>query len=183
MSEGIRNRNGETIDEYEYNSEGQAIKKTKIKNYTDLEGKAFKTIVSEERMSYSTLTDTSWKATNFNSYEKPYKATTFTYNSMGFLLEENEVFLIGKRQIKTGYSYNELGFLHEITLDKKIPEKTVLYYNGQGDLIRLEYFKKGVLDHIHEFFYDKNTALLSSSFSREEKSGFINIVKYDFEFY
>lgn len=183
ISEGIRNSTGETINEYEYNEKGQATKKTKLKNYTDLEGKAFKTIVSEEKMTYSNLSDTSWMATNYNSYEKPYKATTFTYNSVGFLLEEKEVYLIGKRQIKTIYSYNEMGFLNEITLEKKIPEKTIFYYNGQGDLIRLEYFKKGTLDHIHEFFYDKNTALLSSSFSREEGSGFINIVKYDFEFY
>ena len=183
MSEGIRSRAGETVDEYEYNDIGQPVSKTKVKYYTDLEGKQFKTIISEEKITYKTLSDTSWKATNYNNYEKPYKATTFTYNKMDFLTEEKEVFLIGNRQIITSYVYNEMGLLNEIKVNKKIPEKTLFHYNGLGDLIRLEYFKNGVLDHIHEFFYDENTALLSSSFSREEVSGFINIVKYDFEFY
>jgi len=183
VNEGIVNRNGESVDEYSYDEKGRPTKKSKVKYYRDLDGKEFKTNISEELISYKDISNTEWKATYYNSYEKPYKSILKNFDSNGFLLHETETFLIGNRQIQTHYTYNERSFLTSIEIVKKNNEKTLFQYNSIGELVRVEYFKNNILISIQEFFYDRNTALLSSTFSKEEATGLINIVKYDFEFY
>lgn len=183
LNEGTVNRDGGTVDEYEYDAKGRPITKSKIKYYTDLEGKEFRTVISEEKISYNDISPTSWKATFFNSYNKPYKTILSKYNESGFLLSEIETFLIGNRQISTSYSYNEKALLTSIEVEKKTKEKTIFNYNTIGELVRVEFYKNDELDSIREFFYNSNTALLSSSFIKEEDTGLIHIVKYNFEFY
>jgi len=183
MNEGISNRDGGTVDEYEYDDKGRPTKKSKVKYYTDLEGKEFRTAISEEKISYNDISPTSWKATYFNSYNKPYKTILSKYNESGFLLSEIETFLIGNRQISTTYTYNEKAILTAVEVNKKTKENTVFKYNGIGELIRVEFYKNDKLDSIREFFYNSNTALLSSSFTKEEDTGLIHIVKYEFEFF
>ncbi|MEM7161157.1 MAG: hypothetical protein AAF487_01840 [Bacteroidota bacterium] len=183
INEGISNRNGESVDAYEYDEKGRPIKKSKIKYYSDLSGQEFKTIISEERIKYNDISDSEWKATYFNSYGKAYKSILKKYDSNGFLLSENENFLIGNRQIQTIYTYDEKGFLLQIEEKKENRKRTSFKYNAVGELVRIENFKNDELINLQEFFYDRNTALLSSSFSKEEATGLIHIVKYDFEFY
>jgi len=183
LNEGISNRDGGTVDEYEYDNKGRPVKKSKVKYYTDLEGKEFRTAISEEKISYNDISQTSWKATYYNTYDKPYKTILSKYNESGFLLSEIETFLIGNRQITTSYSYNEKAFLTAVEVEKTIKEKTVFKYNSIGELVRVEFYKNDKLDSIREFFYNSNTALLSSSFTKEEDTGLIHIVKYNFEFY
>ena len=183
LNQGIINRDGGSVDAFEYDTKGRPVKKSKIKYYTDMDGQEFKTIISEEKIDYLELSPTSWKAIYYNSYQKPYKSVITEFNQEGILLNEEETFLIGNRQISTRYSYNEKALLVSIEIDKDRPEKTIFKYNAADELVRVEFYKDNELTSIREFFYDRNTALLSSSFTKEEDTGLIKIVKYDFEFY
>lgn len=179
INEKLVNNSVETAELFDYDEKGRITQKEKIKNYVDEDGVQKTTSIANEFISYRDLSDTSWVATYYNNNEKPYKEIEETYNSIGLLKSLKERYYIGNRMLITYYWYNEKAQLKRISKAKKKPENTLFKYDQLGNLIRIEHRKDGKLHYIREFFYSDRTGLLSSSFTRYEGTGLINIEKYE----
>ncbi|HEX2617598.1 MAG TPA: hypothetical protein VHL57_08650, partial [Flavobacteriales bacterium] len=119
LVEQLRNDlNGYYALRYELDQEGRPVRETYVRidnigqdRYHFVPGAT--TVVSDERFTYLTLNDSSWRKTFLNDRGLPYREQTFTKDVYGYLRSIQDRYVITERRGTITFRYDEKGRLVE----------------------------------------------------------------------
>lgn len=120
--------------------------------------------------------------TIFNDSGLPYKRTTDSYNSEGYLIEREVEMLVTRERSSTSYSYNDQGKLAMRAEQKKDLQETWSYtYEESGLLWRVLYRKDNTLIWRKEILHDER-GLITAIITKDEASEDIKIERFSYNF-
>ncbi len=141
------------------------------------------TIVSDERLQYTVLNDSTWTRTRLNDRGRPFEEETFTRDALGYLQRIERRNLITQRRGRTTFTYDAKGRLaerHEQP-DLGVPHRTTWKwtYDPAGNPLTRDLLHNGALVRHSEFLYAEGTLFLKALITRDEGTGLIEIVQYE----
>jgi hypothetical protein len=172
----------------EYGPEGRPVRATHVRlgNLTaSLEGSGADTptVVSDERYTYTNVSDTVWRKTYLNDRGRPYQEQTFTKDRLGYLRHVETLNLITQRRGTTTFSYDGNGRLAVRTAQADLgrPEITTWKwtYDAAGDPITLDLERNSQLVRHSEYLYADGTLFLKAIITRIEETGLIEILRFE----
>lgn len=140
------------------------------------------TFISSERYEYEENT-ANLKKTYFNNYDFPYLDEYLTYNELGLLKDRKRVTRTTSQLTTITYDYNDKGWISkEVTVtpaNKNSNQEIVFNYDKLGNLTDKQIYKNG--EHIRDIqlIYNSKTGILSYTLTRDVKTNFITILKFD----
>ena len=179
---------GYTSRHYEYDSLGRIISEETHRDILDKNGIVKQSIIlNKETMSYDQSTN-QVKKIIYNSYNLPYMEVYHNYNNDGYLLEKEEYLKMAATSVKYKYEYNEKGYISNLktssSFDGKVDEEWRFQYDKFGDLYEKHIYKNGVHTTDIQIIYNLDTRLLSSVLTRDVKTNYIYILRFqNVEFY
>ncbi len=171
----------------ERDTEGRAIRETysRIENlgtdrYTLVAGVT--TEISDERYSYTTVTDSTGRKLYMNNLNLPYREQTFTSDRRGYLLYIEDRYLITERRSRITFAYDENGRLAERIeqpdLERPRKLRHTWLYDRTGNVISGELWHDDRQVHRVEYLYEEATMLLKARLTKDMETGQINVVRY-----
>lgn len=143
------------------------------------------TVISDERFTYTTLNDTSWRKTFLNDRGRPYQEETCTKDRLGYLRRIETLNLITQRRGLTTFAYDGKGRLASQTAQANlaVPEATTWQwtYDVTGDPLTRDLFRNGTLARHSEFLYAEGTLFLKAVITKNNETGLIEILRMEVE--
>jgi hypothetical protein len=141
--------------------------------------------VNSESYKYSEPSSFILRKESFNNYGLPYSVDLVYRDSAGFVTrEEKELTLSGKNLSKL-YTYNDNGWIAQITTlessSKKELKKETFQYDRIGNLTKVSYFTNSVLQREIEVLYTA-TSFIEATLDQDMGSKDILITKYTYDF-
>jgi len=141
--------------------------------------------VNSESFKYSEPSKLILRKESFNNYGLPYSVDLVYRDSAGFVTrEEKELTLSGKSLSKL-YTYNDKGWIAEISTtessSKKEIKRETFQYDRIGNLIKVTYFSNGEVQREIEILYTP-TSFIEATLDQDMGSKDILITKYTYEF-
>ena len=174
--------------EYVRNEKGQIDSVLNYKEELDKNGTVINSILlNQETMRYEDY-DLQKKKITFNSYGLPYAEEFSYYNEEGYLLEIEERLKMTSRLKREVFNYNDHGWIESIKyfegLSKEPYEEWRFEYDDYGNLMQKHIYKKDVFVTDIQIIYNSKTNLMTAVLTRDVKSGFIAIVRFqDYQFF
>ncbi|GAB4258987.1 MAG: hypothetical protein Kow0079_16180 [Vicingaceae bacterium] len=145
-------------------------------------------VISSETYTYEKLTPYQLKKVVYNSNQKPYKQIMHYYDSLGYLVQTAEKYLLGNNKTTTIYHYDENGRLIEKSITIRQmgntnSKKETYSYDEFGNILEINMFENEQHKTITQFLYDKNTYLLKAQLIKNVETELIKIIQYDYTFY
>jgi len=176
---------------YAYNSLGRVInqKYTRDENISNSkidfkQGGQF--VIVSNSFEYIELNDTQYVKKYFNNHGKVYEQKKYTYNIMGYLLNETSRMVISRKTIKTNYSYNNRGLVSEKDEISTVMGRNKITnrykYDGIGNLLEENIYRNDKHISERQVVYTNNM-LIRSLLTREGGTNNINLIQYEYEFY
>jgi len=177
---------------YAYDDKGRQIESAYNRDenlgptrYEFVQGESYS--ITSEKFNYKDLGNGTTEKTFFNNYGDPFKKERWTYNELGYLTEITSHFLISNRRSKVGYTYDEKGRTKErITINdlgRGDSERLVYEYDEVGQLLSKKIFRNEEQIKLIEYLYDKKTMLLDAELTKVMDNNFIRIVQYEYVFW
>ena len=183
-------RNGYTTTAFFYDQKGQV---ERIDNSVS-ENKSIEKLklvpgltvtVNSESFKYSEPSSLILRKESFNNYGLPYAIDLIHRDSAGFVTrEEKELTLSGKSYTKL-YSYNDKGWIAQISTvessSNKETKRETFQYDRIGNLTKVSYYSNAVLQREIEILYTP-TSFIEATLDQDMGSKDILITKYSYEF-
>jgi antitoxin component YwqK of YwqJK toxin-antitoxin module len=118
-----------------------------------------------------------------NNYGLPYSTVIQSFDTDGYLLYKKEQHLRGGWSRELRYSYNERGWMQEVTSTEKnkISESRLYSYDELGNILWMETIA-GERKNKLETIYSKD-GLLEAVLKTSSENSDIHIVKFKYEFW
>lgn len=141
--------------------------------------------VNSESFKYSEPSSLILRKESFNNYGLPYAVDLVYRDSAGFVTrEEKELTLSGKTYSKI-YTYNDKGWIAQIsTLESSSNKETKrenFQYDRIGNLIKVSYYTNSILQREIEILYTP-TSFIEATLDQDMGSKDILITKYSYDF-
>jgi hypothetical protein len=178
---------GFTSTAFEFNEQGQVIRKSNVREYLDSLGNMQRTVLNSETMSYIQY-ENQFKKTVYNSYGLPYMEEIFRYNELGYLVEREERLIMTSTVTTYKYEYSNNGYIAEIAgyrYGEEIPVESMKYiYDEHGNLLDKHIYRNGEYITEFEMLYNEKSKLLTYVLTRDVATNFIMILGFkDYEFF
>lgn len=173
-----------------YDGEGRVVHEAHVRlenlgtdRYRFVEGRA--TVVSDERLEYSVVNDTTWRRTRLNDRGRPYEEETFSRDALGYLRRIERRNLITQRRGRIAFQYDAQGRLAERhdqpDLGSENQTTWKWTYDKAGNPLTYDVLQNGVATRHTEFLYAEDTLFLKALITRQEDSGVIDVIRYTTE--
>lgn len=142
-------------------------------------------IVNSESYEYLPAGDNRTRRKAFNNYGLYYSDKLVERDPLGYIVRETEELVMSGRTITRTYSYNDKGWIDEISQSDNQGSKTkssLFYYDPFGNLHKVEYFEEKELVREIEVLYLENM-LLEALVDHDLQSRDILITKFSYEFF
>jgi hypothetical protein len=140
------------------------------------------TIINSEFMKYDSV-PLELRCKYSNSYGFSYMDKSWYYHPEGYLLREEERLRMTNGLTILSYAYNERGYISSISTDLNAdgaPEKQLAFtYDEMGNLLEKKVYKNNDFLYEVQIIYNSKTGLMSSIFTRDIKTGFISIYRFN----
>lgn len=140
------------------------------------------TVISDERYTYATVNDTTWRKTFLNDRGRPYQEETYTRDKLGYLRNIETLNLITRRRGRIGFGYDAKGRLAERMDQNDLADPATTTwrwtYDGSGDPQTADLYRNNELKHHSEYLYAEGTLFLKAIITRNYETGLIEIVQY-----
>lgn len=141
------------------------------------------TIINFETMAYQDFPNQS-KKTVSNNYGFPYlDEISYFHPELGLLVSKEERLKMTSETKKTIYSYTDKGWISKIettsSANSNANEEVVFKYDEAGNVTAKEIYKNGDFLIDIQIIYNSKTGLISYLLSRDVKSNFITILKFN----
>ncbi len=172
---------------YEYDKKGRIIRQEYRRDIDSLNSSISpvferSTVINFETMSYEDFTNQT-KKTIYNNYGFPYLDEMSYYHSDGYLLSREERLKMTYETKKTVYSYTEKGWISKITsvssANSNANQEIEFKYDEDGNVTEKAIYKNGDFLVDIQIIYNSKTGLISYLLSRDVKSNFITILKFN----
>ena len=179
---------GYTSNRYHYDSLNRVIAEEVTRDILGSNGKVEKSIVlNRETMKYDNYKNQT-KKTIYNSYDLPYMEVYCNFNDDGYLLNTEERMKMTSNSNRFYYEYNDKGYMSAYKIgtpiEGKFEEEWFFKYDKFGQLYEKHTYKNG--EHVTDLqiIYNDQTKLLSSVLTRDVRTNYIYILRFqNFEFY
>lgn len=173
---------------YEYDEKNRIVKESYYRDIDTTSNNVVKpkfersTYINSERFEYQE-NPSQLKKTYFNNYDIPYLDEYISYTETGQVKKKEEVVRTTSQRTITEYSYNAKGWVSKIqtssSTNKNVNQEIIFNYDAQGNLTDKQIYKNG--EHITEIqlIYNSKTGILSYTLTRDVKSNYITILKFD----
>lgn len=141
------------------------------------------TIINFETMTYQDFPNQS-KKTISNNYGFPYlDEISYFHPELGYLISKEERLKMTSETKKTNFSYTEKGWIAKIetisSANANANEEVIFKYDEAGNVTAKEIYKNGEFLIDIQIIYNSKTGLISYLLSRDVKSNFITILKFN----
>ena len=141
--------------------------------------------VNSESFKYSEPSALILRKESLNNYGLPYSIDLIYRDSSGFVLREEKELTLSGKNLSKEYSYNDKGWIAEITTvensSKKETKRETFQYDRIGNLIKVSYYTNAVLKREIEILYTA-TSFIEATLDQDMGSKDILITKYTYEF-
>lgn len=124
--------------------------------------------------------------TTFNAQNRPFLKTSYIYDSLGYLVEINERYIITRKTSVKKYTYDHHGRIGEETEQKAfgdgLPRKWVYSYDKVGNMTEAQYYVGEELRTTIQYMYDKKSLLVDAELVKDELSQAIEIRRFSYRF-
>jgi hypothetical protein len=122
--------------------------------------------------------------TRYNNEGLPYLKTVIRKDSSGFLLEENEQFLVTRQQKTTSYQYERFGHIwqRQVLFPNGKKERWEFLYDDSYNVIEVQYYRNEELLTRMEFLYT-TMGLLDATLKQQQDTKNIDIVRYSYKYH
>ncbi len=178
---------------YEYDPEGRIKKQSVFRETNASENRnifrlGVQNMLSSEEFRYEKTSAFQVKRKHLNDEGKTYKESIMNYDSIGRLTEENTSYTVSWMRASTKLKYDKSGrLIQKSTSSNENGEENnhqEFKYVPDTQLLDVEQRYEGdVFVHELNYIYDRQTKMLTSHFTREEREKAIVIVRYTYEYY
>lgn len=181
VSECTEMKSGITCSDHTF-KEGRKVTTCYSKKSVDDTGKELILNVNCEEFQWSGNSDLTQQYKVLNNHGLPYSTVVVNYDENGYLMSKSERHLRGGWSRKTGYEYNERGWVHVKTSQEKSEEPVVEHftYDDLGNLELVETTEGDVWKKT-DTIYSKD-GLLEALLRTSSENSDIHIVKYKYRF-
>jgi len=174
------NENGQPVSEEVYRGENKALSKYEI-------DKGATSKVKGATFTYDTLENNEIRKVILNSAGRPYMETVYSYNTIGKITSHSTLYYITNKRTTTTYSYNGEGQITSVNTTSNLPnqgsERQQFSYDELGNISQVLTYKNDKLYSTRKFLYHQETALLNAELIKDESSGTIKIIEFDYEYF
>jgi len=144
-----------------------------------------RTVISEERHTYRTESDTAWMRTTLNNLGLPYREQRHAYDQWGYLRSIEDRYLVSGRRSRVTFRYNEKGRLAERIAQADLTHprvvKELYHYDVAGNLTASDLYHSDQAVRRDEYLYEENTMFLKARLSQDLGTNQIRIMRYTTE--
>lgn len=183
-----RDNQGFFSTKYTYDNENRVIKEEYFRDIDTTSGNLIKpsfersTFINSEYYDYQ-KNQALLKKIYYNNYDFPYMDEYITTGELGLVVKREKVIRTTSQKVTTDYEYNDKGWLSkEKTIasgSNNSNQETVFHYDKQGNLTEKQMYKNGEHYRDIQLIYSTKTGILSYTLTREVKTNFITILKFD----
>lgn len=173
---------------YQYDEKGRVIReeyRRDIDSVNSAIAPSFErsTIINFETMTYQDYSNQSKKIVS-NNYGFPYlEEISYFHPELGYLVSKEERLKMTYETKKTTYDYTSKGWISKINIvssaNSNANQEVVFKYDEAGNVIAKEIYKNGDYLIDIQIIYNSKTGLISYLLSRDVKSNFITILKFN----
>ena len=173
---------------YEYDAKGRVIREEYRRDIDSLNSSiapSFErsTIINFETMTYEDFPNQS-KRTVHNNYGFPYlEEISYFHPELGYLVSKEERLKMTYETKKTIYNYTAKGWISRIetisSANANANQEVEFKYDEAGNVTAKEIYKNGDYLIDIQIIYNSKTGLISYLLSRDVKSNFITILKFN----
>lgn len=183
----INEKRGFLTTYYTYDSLNRIVKEEVYRDIDTLHSKIQPVIErsllwNSETMTYENYNGQVRKKT-YNSYGNHYLEHSKSYDTLGFLRREEDLYTITRNVLITEYNYGDKAWISRIATTKNtdsIPLTEVHFtYDNYGNILSKSVYKNGVFTTEYQVIYSTDSGLLSSLIIRDVATNFITIIRFD----
>jgi len=141
--------------------------------------------VNSESFKYSEPSALILRKESFNNYGLPYSVDLVYRDSAGFVTREEKELTLSGKSFSKKYTYNDKGWIAQISTLESTTNKEIKRENFQydkiGNLVKVSYFNNSVLHREIEILYTP-TSFIEATLDQDMGSKDILITKYTYEF-
>ncbi len=144
-----------------------------------------RTVISDERYTYRTESDTAWVREYRNNLGLPYREQRHAYDQWGYLRSIEDRYLVSGRRSRVSFRYDEKGRLAEriVRPDLREARSTMetYRYDPAGNLTTREVYHDDRHVRHEEYLYEEHTMFLKARIAKDMATGQIHVVRYHTE--
>lgn len=173
---------------FSYDNEGRVIKEEYYRDIDTTTNNVSKpnfersTFINSERFDYQ-QNQAVLKKIYYNNYDFPYMDEYITKDKLGLVVKREKVIRTTSQVITTEYEYTDKGWISKektTSPGTSNANQEVSYnYDKQGNLTDKQIYKNGVHYRDIQLIYNSKTGILSYTLTRDVKTNFITILKFD----
>ncbi len=141
--------------------------------------------INSESFKYSEPSALILRKESFNNYGLPYSVDLVYRDSAGFVRQEEKELTLSGKSFSKKYTYNDKGWIGQISTLESTTNKEIKRENFQydkiGNLVKVSYFNDSVLHREIEILYSP-TSFIEATLDQDMGSKDILITKYTYEF-
>jgi hypothetical protein len=141
--------------------------------------------VNSESFKYSEPSALILRKESFNNYGLPYSVDLVYRDSAGFVTREEKELTLSGKSFKKQYTYNDNGWIAQIstieTASNKETKRETFQYDRIGNLTKVSYLTNAILQREIEILYTP-TSFIEATLDQDMGSKDILITKYSYEF-
>ncbi|MDP4630589.1 MAG: hypothetical protein NWQ44_09470 [Flavobacteriales bacterium] len=141
--------------------------------------------VNSESFKYSEPSKLILRKESFNNYGLPYSIDLVYRDSSGFVTREEKELTLSSKSFSKHYTYNDKGWIAQITTiessSNKETKRETFQYDRIGNLTKVSYYSNGILQREIEIIYSP-TSFIEATLDQDMGSKDILITKYTYEF-
>lgn len=173
---------------YQYDEKGRIVREEYRRDIDSLNSSIApvfdrSTVINFETMSYQDFSN-QVKKTVSNNYGFPYlEEISYYHPELGYLVSVEQRLKMTYETKKTIYDYTEKGWISKIqtisSANSNANQEIIFKYDEMGNVIAKEIYKNGDFLVDVQIIYNSKTGLISYLLSRDVKSNFITILKFN----
>lgn len=173
---------------YQYDEKGRIVREEYRRDIDSLNSSIApvfdrSTVINFETMSYQDFSN-QVKKTVSNNYGFPYlEEISYYHPELGYLVSVEQRLKMTYETKKTIYDYTEKGWISKIqtisSANSNANQEILFKYDEMGNVIAKEIYKNGDFLVDVQIIYNTKTGLISYLLSRDVKSNFITILKFN----
>ena len=173
---------------YQYDEKGRIVREEYRRDIDSLNSSIApvfdrSTVINFETMSYQDFSN-QVKKTVSNNYGFPYlEEISYYHPELGYLVSVEQRLKMTYETKKTIYDYTEKGWISKIqtisSANSNANQEIIFKYDEMGNVIAKEIYKNGDFLVDVQIIYNTKTGLISYLLSRDVKSNFITILKFN----
>lgn len=144
-----------------------------------------RTVISDERYTYRTESDTAWVREYRNNLGLPYREQRHAYDQWGYLRSIEDRYLVSGRRSRVSFRYDEKGRLAERIVQPDLREARstmeTYRYDPAGNLTTREVYHDDRHVRHEEYLYEEHTMFLKARLTKDLATGQIHVVRYHTE--